>query len=121
MQFTEHRPTHGKVIRSHAPGNITVEQQTFQNSLLIFGDTIELWPVNAAAELGVESAVPLLAYEPELIVIGTGSRFAFPDGAFQQALREAGVGCEPMATDAACRTFNVLVAEERQVLGAFIL
>ena len=121
MQFTEHRPTAGKFIRSCAAGSITIDEDTYESSLIVFGDEVRAWPIETVTQLSHASAEAIIAHDPELVLVGTGERFALPDLGFQQALREAGIGCEPMATDAACRTFNVLIAEDRKVLAALIV
>jgi len=59
--------------------------------------------------------------KPELVLLGTGSTQRFPPGAIRAALTACGVGLEVMDLGAACRTFNVLVQEERQVAAALFL
>ncbi len=63
----------------------------------------------------------VLAFEPELVLLGTGPRQHFPDAAFGALFLGAHVGFEVMDTGAACRTFNVLVAEQRRVAAVLLL
>ncbi|MBK1735001.1 hypothetical protein CKO15_06825 [Halorhodospira abdelmalekii] len=72
------------------------------------------------AELTFADLRPLLEQQPELILIGTGTRFALPERALLRQIIGGGVGCEAMATAAACRTFNLLANEGRHV-GALLL
>lgn len=62
----------------------------------------------------------LLAYAPELVIFGSGPRQRFAPPALLQGLIARRIGVECMDTAAACRTYNVLVTEGRQVLGAFL-
>ncbi len=63
----------------------------------------------------------VLALEPELVLLGTGTRQSFPDPAFGASFLRAGIGFEVMDTGAACRTFNVLVAEQRRVVAMLLM
>jgi uncharacterized protein len=49
------------------------------------------------------------------VILGTGAEIALPPRALREAIEAAGMGIEPMASPAACRTFNVLLAEGRRV------
>ena len=62
-----------------------------------------------------------LALEPELVLLGTGARQIFPDAAYGAQFLRAGIGFEVMDTSAACRTFNVLVGEQRRVAAMLLL
>lgn len=71
--------------------------------------------------LGIAELELLLAEQPDLILLGTGSRLRFPAVALRAHVLTRGVGFEVMDNAAAARTYNVLLAEARQVLAAFIL
>ena len=59
--------------------------------------------------------------KPEIILLGTGASFVFPDRARLAPLYNAGLGVEVMDTPAACRTYNILLGEGRNVVAALIL
>jgi uncharacterized protein len=59
--------------------------------------------------------------QPEVVLIGTGQRQVFPAPAFGAQFLRAGIGFEVMDTGAACRTFNVLVSEQRLVVALLIV
>jgi uncharacterized protein len=63
----------------------------------------------------------LLALKPEIVILGTGPRQRFPRPELTRALAEAAVGFEAMDTRAACRTYNILMAEGRAVVAAILL
>jgi uncharacterized protein len=62
-----------------------------------------------------------LAFQPEVILIGTGAAQRFAHPKLYRALTDKGVGVEFMDTPAACRTYNILVAEDRKVIAAIML
>gem|GEM_PF-740563 len=78
------------------------------------------WPPADFATLTAEHLAALLAHEPEVVLLGTGSRLRFPPPEVLQPLQAAGIGFEVMDTPAACRTFNILAGEERLVIAALL-
>lgn len=80
------------------------------------------WPVDAADAVSAESldVVFTLGESVELLLIGCGAEFGPEPAGLRAALKEAGIGLEWMDTGAACRTYNVLVGEERRVAAALI-
>ena len=71
--------------------------------------------------LSAEDFAALLEYTPEVVVFGAGARLRFPQPRLTAALTNAGIGVEVMDTGAACRTYNVLLSEDRRVLAAVLL
>ena len=72
-------------------------------------------------DLAPADLVPVLELQPEVLLIGSGPRQKFPDRGTLAALYESRIGFEIMDTGAACRTYNVLVAEGRSVAAALIV
>ena len=68
-----------------------------------------------------ESLEPLFALAPEVVVLSTGARQKFPRASLRAEFASRRIGLEVMEVGAACRTYNVLVSEERRVLGAILL
>ncbi len=79
------------------------------------------WSPESLEQLEPQHLTTLLAYEPELILLGTGARLRFPSGETMARVQQAGVGLEVMDTAAACRTFNILVSEGRNVVAALMM
>jgi uncharacterized protein len=78
------------------------------------------WPV-ASFDVLTEAHFEMLAdLKPELIVFGTGPRIRFAKPALMRALIDARIGIETMDSAAACRTYNVLLAEGRSVVAALL-
>jgi len=91
--------------------------------VLVFPDRVLAWPVRSADELALAALEPLRTPPgpvPDILVVGTGARFALFAPELRRALREWGAVVEAMATPAACRTYNLLLAEERRVAAALI-
>lgn len=122
MRFTQDPSSSRNVIRSYAPGEITINAEVFRHPLIIGPSTIAPGPaIRDAAELTAAHTADIVALEPELVLIGTGARQIFPAAEFGAKFLQAGIGFEVMDTGAACRTFNVLVAEQRRVVALLLL
>ena len=93
-----------------------------RGSLLILPDGTWAWEAVSAEGLKPEDFAPVLAQGAALgfLLLGTGARQVFPDPALRAAFADAGLGLEAMDTGAACRTYNVLLAEERVFATALI-
>lgn len=82
---------------------------------------LQPWPVNQPDELLSEHFQLILEWQPEVLLLGTGSRLRFPEPTCLTSLQLQGIGVEVMDTAAACRTFNVLAAEGRRVAAALLM
>lgn len=103
-------------VRSVANGQFLIGDDKLSGTVALSTDgVIDDWPRVAVADLGIEALAPLLALQPELIVVGTGSRQELPGRDLMFAMARANVGLEMMDTPAAARTFNVLISEGRSV------
>ena len=72
------------------------------------------WKLNSIQSLTVNELMPILELEPEVILLGTGERQIFPPPDVMAFCLARRIALEPMDLGAACRTFNVLVQEERR-------
>ena len=95
--------------------------QVTQSLILTPQQLIIDWEPNQLDELTAAHLDAVLNLEPELILLGTGARQQFPAMAIMQPLHRARIGVEVMDTAAACRTFNILVAEGRHVVAALMM
>jgi uncharacterized protein len=82
---------------------------------------IQPWGAASLAELTPAHFERLVALKPELVIFGSGARLRFVPPALQRALIESRIGIETMDTAAACRTYNVLASEHRNVVAALLL
>jgi uncharacterized protein len=106
-------------IRSWEPGRVRIADRWIAGNVLVGNDAIiEGWTTNAAARLTIADLEPALALQPTIIVLGTGTERLLPDVELMAAVAARSVGLEIMNTPAACRTFNVLLQEQRRVVAA---
>jgi len=111
-----------KVIRAYAPGRINVSETLLTRSFILAADrVVEDWPPQRFEELKAEHLEAALALEPEILIIGTGAAQRFLAPELMAALSRAGMGLEVMDTAAACRTYNVLLSEDRKVVAALFM
>ncbi len=109
-------------ITRQEAGCVWVGSSAFRHSVLVpwRGDVLP-WPAAALADLTAEHFERVAACKPELVIFGSGTRLRFLPPALMRSLYEQRIGVETMDTAAACRTYNVLVAEGRNVLAALLV
>jgi len=116
MDFREMATDGGNLIRGYGPGEIRVNEDRFVEPLVLFKETFwQGWLPTRAGELEARHLQPLADSGMEVVLLGTGDRLEFPDPRITAPLIDAGVGCETMDTPAACRTYNLLMGEDRMV------
>jgi uncharacterized protein len=109
-------------ITGYGDGYVEINQAPYGHSVLLSSDgAISEWPARTFADLEASHFVQMVDLKPELILIGTGSRQQFPKPELLKALILAKIGFEIMDSQAACRTYNILVGEGRKVLLALIV
>lgn len=109
-------------IRAYATGSVTINETAYHEPLLVMPEAlIHPWSAPSVAELAPGDFDDLLAHEREIILLGTGRHQQFPDPRVAAAMARRGIGLEVMDTAAACRTYNVLMAEDRPVAAALFM
>lgn len=107
------------LIRAHDSGRIRIGEQWYDGHLIVSAERIlQNWPVNDPRMLTLEDFTAALALQPQIVLLGTGREHVLPDIELMAAFAGHHIGLEIMTTDAACRTFNVLVHEQREVVAA---
>lgn len=110
------------IFSGYGDGYVMINKVRYGSNLIVMPDhIIDQWPVESAAQLAFEHFDPVLSHKPEIILLGTGTEIHFPDYGLMAKIIQSGVGFEVMDTQAACRTYNILVEENRQVAAAIIL
>ena len=115
--------------RSHAPGEaggasarLWVGGTEFSRSVFVpWLGAVTPWAVSRWEDLAAADFERMAAFEPELVIFGSGDRMRFAPPSLLRPLALRRIGIECMDTAAACRTYNVLVAERRPVLAALLL
>lgn len=122
MSLVHDRPEGYFFIRACDAGSVTVIDRPLLRSCLVLPDrVVEDWQVRSAAEFDEAVAQALLQHDPELVLLGTGTRLEFPPSASRAVLLRQRVGIEVMDNNAACRTYNLLAEEGRRPLLALML
>lgn len=122
MRFAEDKTAARYRIEAYAPGQVTINEAVFTRSLVVTPGRILLdWQPQSFDELQAGHLILVADLAPEIILLGTGARLRFPDPAVAAPLIDSGIGLEVMDTAAACRTYNILVSEDRQVAAALII
>jgi len=109
------------VFSAYGEGWVEVSGRRFSTSLVVAAERLlEGWAAGGIGSLGAAQTAPLLEWNPEIVLLGSGASFRFPDPAALGPLYQAGIGVEVMDTKAACRTYNILLAEGRRVVAALV-
>lgn len=122
MQFTRDPGTEPNAIVACSPGEIRLRDRSYTTSVIITRTAvIEGWRPAAVDALSVDDFADLLALSPEVVLLGTGVRQQMPPPALHAAFASRRVGLEVMDNGAACRTYNLLLSEFREVAVALML
>lgn len=122
MKFSQEINEKENAITHYGSGVLTVNGTEYKHSIILSAQTlITDWRVTDVAGFTTEDLDVALKDDPDLILLGTGSRFCMPDMRLQAHFLQQGIGCEAMDSGAACRTYNVLLAEGRRVAAAILL
>ena len=115
-----------QTITAYTADSVDINAQRYTYSVLLMPELQpQAWPISAFAQLQAEHFTPIIAHDPELIILGTGERQHFVHPRLQASLissrTQGRIGLESMDNQAACRTYNILMAEGRKVALALIL
>jgi len=122
MEITPLIPEGRQIVDSYGDGRFRISGISIEGSVLVLPSRTFSWPVADMAGLTFDSLAPVIEAEPavEVLLVGCGRRLVPLSPALKAALRARGIGADPMDTGAACRTYNVLMAEGRRVAAALI-
>lgn len=139
MQFARETDPLSHSIRAYGPGEVTVilpyepsdeapeaappsRHETLRHSVIITPRSlIRDWPPQRFEEVEVRHFETLIELRPEIVLFGSGATLRWPDQRLTVALQSRRIGIEVMDTAAACRTYNILMADERNVAAALLM
>jgi len=114
--------THPYRINSYEQGSILIGNERFVSSVIITPSTvISDWQPQTFADIATRHLEQILEIKPELILLGTGRRQHFPDTDLYLNMAKLNIGFEVMDTGAACRSYNILLQEGRNVAAALLM
>jgi uncharacterized protein len=114
-------PLARNTITGYGAGYVLVNAARHEENLIVLPDRIEPWSATSFESLAAENFAGLAGLDLEVVLLGTGATLRFPSPQVTRPLVEAGIGFEVMDAQAACRTYNILAAEERRVAAALLL
>lgn len=109
------------LFTGYGPGYVAINHVSHQKHIVVTGDSITDWTIGAFDEMDVSHLESLLVLKPEIVILGTGATVRFPQPELVRLAAAAGIGLEVMDSRAACRTYNILIAEGRKVLAAILV
>ena len=122
MRFTQDSTAAAHLIRAYAAGELRINNDIYRDTVIVSASQVVVVPdIRDVGALVTFDPARILSLDPELILLGTGQRQVFPAASFRAQFLKAGIGFEVMDTGAACRTFNVLAAEQRRVVALLML
>jgi len=122
MKLTVDANASVNLIRRYSASELVVGDVTLRSPCIVTADTIvPEWKFASIQCLMPDELTSILILEPDVILLGTGERQIFPAPSLISYCAARGVALEAMDLGAACRTFNVLVQENRRVAGAFAI
>ncbi len=111
-----------KLFTAHGAGYVSVNGERFERPIVVTPEKVlSDWPARDFAALDESHFACLLELKPEVLLLGTGSQQRFPHPRLYRQLTDARISVECMDTPAACRTYNILVSENRRVVAAILL
>jgi uncharacterized protein len=114
-------PTTQNTVTAYGPGFVEINRVRHTTNVLVTPDQVEPWRVASFEGLDASDFERLRDLGSEVVLLGTGTRQRFPHPRLTRPLWEARIGLEVMDTQAACRTYNILMAESRKVAAALFV
>jgi uncharacterized protein len=122
MQISREDENVPNAITAYGNGEIRMRERVFHSSLIATRDAvIPDWKPPPVERLAIGDFGQLLDYSPKIVILGTGAQHSMPPPELFAAFAAHGIGLEAMDTGAACRTYNLLLAESREVAAALIV
>lgn len=122
MKFTLESSSRVNLVRAYSRAELRIGEERVRSSCIVSADRlIADWPPVRFEALLPEHLPAIFALEPEVVLLGTGERQRFPPAEIRAAFAARGVPLEAMDLGAACRTYNILVQEERHAVAALFL
>ena len=120
MKLHASGPSSVNTITGYGEGYVMVNGERHSSNVVVMPDRVENWQAAGFDSLTSDDFVYLKQLGAEIVLLGTGQRQRFPHPRLTAELAKAGIGLEVMDLQAACRTYNILVAEERKVAAALL-
>jgi uncharacterized protein len=120
VKFERETRAGANMVTGYGEGYVLINGERHSRSLIVTPDRVVAWEAAGFDALREEHFAELAALGPEIVLLGTGPRLRFPHPRLTQALAAARIGLEVMDLNAACRTYHILVSEDRRVAAALL-
>ncbi len=122
MELSQDNANHPHRIKSYESGKLTTSTNVYEQSIILSPENlIYPWELNKIENLSTSHIDQLLELDCDILLFGVGDKLVMPQQALLNPIYQKRIGLEIMTTHAACRTFNILLAEQRRVVAALIL
>ncbi len=109
-------------VSAYGPDYIEINAQRYSQSLLLSPESPVIeWSCTRFEDIKTEDFEQIAKLDPAVVIFGSGQRIRFPQAALIAPLIARNIGLETMDLQAACRTYNVLMAEGRKVVAALLI
>jgi uncharacterized protein len=120
MQLSSDTRTDANVVVGYAADEVRLRERALRTSAIVTVDRVVDWPVASMTQLSPSALDAVLDLGPELVLLATGGTQRFPEPDVVAHVYARGVGFEVMEVGAACRTYNLLLSEDRRVALALL-
>ena len=120
MKLHASAPSGAQMVTAYGEDYVTVNGVRYEESIVVLPGRVQPWAARSFESLTETDFAALLQEDAEILILGTGATQRFPHPRLTAPLARAGIGLEVMSLQAACRTYNILVAEERKVAAALL-
>lgn len=122
MKFTLENNPNLNFVRAYSAQELKIGEHSVRSSCIVMADALIVhWPPTTLDELQVNHLEPIFELQPELVLLGTGARQRFAPPQIRAAFATRKIGLEAMDLGAACRTYNILIQEDRRAAAALFL
>lgn len=121
IELDSEHPESNKII-SYSNNSFRLKEKKIKSNIVISRRRlIENWLTGGLSNLALQHLDEIIAWQPEIIILGTGLQIIFPDQEFFSYITSRNIGFEVMDTGAACRSYNLLIDESRDVVACLFL
>jgi uncharacterized protein len=110
-----------QMFSGYGPGYVAVNNVRYERNVVVSPEAVVEWSAGNFGTLTPADFQFMREARPEILILGTGAAQRFPPPELARALAASGAGVEVMDTKAACRTYNILLAEGRKVVAAILV
>ena len=121
MELTLQSIKSGLFIKNYEKRTLFIDDKKYTDNLVVTNQSVEKWGFNNKDVLGMKDFEKIIDKKPEIIILGTGADFIIPEPNIINSIQKKGIGFEFMITESACKTFNLLVSENRKVAAVLVL